>query len=291
VTPVGINLPNDQRIREQYGSKSVSLSNVVEAYNKSTPGSMRGEFAWTPEEAERGAKYAAVADDLLTDMHEVIGHASGQQAAGFTGTPQQAIKEHFSALEEGRADLVGLYYIADPKLAELGVIPAADQDNIARAEYESYTRNALVQLRRVRMGDTIAEDHMRNRQMVVRWLMANTKAIEQRTRDGKTYLVMVDAKAFREGAGRLLAEVQRIKSEGDYAAAQKLFDTYGVHFDPKQRDEVVARVDKLNLPSYSGFVMPKLTPVTGADGRITDVTISYPQDLTAQMLEWDGARK
>ena len=224
-------------------------------------------------------------------MHEVIGHASGQQAQGFKGTPQQALKEHFSALEEGRADLVGLYYLADPKLVEIGAIPAADQDNIVRAEYEGYTRNALVQLRRVREGTTIAEDHMRNRQMIIRWLMANTKAIEQRTRDGKTYLVMVDPKAFREGVGRLLAEVQRIKSEGDYPAAQKLFDTYGVHFDPKLRDEVVARVDKLNLPSYSGFVQPKLTAVTGADGKITDVTISYPLDLTTQMLEWDGVKR
>ncbi len=291
VTPVGINLPNDQRIRQEYGSKSVSLANVVEAYDKSTPGSMRGEFSWTPEEADRGAKYGSIADVLHTDMHEVIGHASGQQAAGFTGTPQQAIKEHFSALEEGRADLVGLYYIADPKLAELGVIPAADQDNIARAAYGAYTRNALVQLRRVREGATIADDHMRNRQMIVRWLMANTKAIEQRTRDGKTYLVLVDPTAFREGVGRLLADVQRIKSEGDYAAAKTLFETYGVHFDPKLRDEVIARVDKQNLPSYTAFVMPKLTPVTGADGKISDVKISYPMDLTAQMLEYDGVKR
>ena len=291
VTPIGINLPNDQRIREEYGSKSVSLSNVVEAYDKSTPGTMRTEFSWTPEEAERGTKFGSIADNLLTDMHEVIGHASGQQAAGFKGTPQQAIKEHFSALEEGRADLVGLYYIADPKLVDIGVIPAADQDNIVRAEYEAYTRNALVQLRRIREGNTIAEDHMRNRQMVVRWLMANTKAIEQRTRDGKTYLTVVDPKAFRDGVGKLLAEVQRIKSEGDYAAAAKLFDTYGVHFDPKLRDEVVARVDKLNLPSYTGFVQPKLQAVTGADGKITDVKISYPLDLTTQMLEYDGVKR
>ena len=290
VTPIGINLPNDQRIREEYGSKSVSLSNIVEAYDKSTPGTMREEFSWTPEEAERGKTFGSVADNLLTDMHEVIGHASGQQAAGFRGTPQQALKEHFSALEEGRADLVGLYYVADPKLVELGVMPAADQDNIVRAEYEGYTRNALVQLRRVREGTTIAEDHMRNRQMIVRWLMANTKAIEQRMRDGKTYLVMVDAKAFRDGVGKLLAEVQRIKSEGDYAAAAKLFDTYGVHFDPTLRDEVVARVDKLNLPSFSGFVQPKLEPVMDAAGKISDVKISYPQDLTTQMLEYDGVK-
>lgn len=132
---------------------------------------------------------------------------------------------------------------------------------------------------------------MRNRQMVVRWLMANTKAIEQRSRDGKTYLVMVDPKAFREGVGRLLTEVQRIKSEGDYAAAKALFDTYGVHFDAKLRDEVVARVAKLQLPSYTGFVMPKLTAVTGPDGAVTDVAISYPLDLTAQMLEYSGVRR
>src|SRR5207244_4163066 len=215
VTPVGINLPNDQRIREQYGSKAGSLSNVVEAYDKSTPGTMRAEFSWTPEEAGRGMKYGSLADVLHTDMHEVIGHASGQQAAGFKGTPQQAIKEHFSALEEGRADLVGLYYLADPKLVELGIIPADDQDAMVRDESEGYTSHAIVQLRRVREGTTIAEDHMRNRQMIVRWLMANTKAIEQRTRDGKTYLVMVDPKAFRDGVGTLLADVQRIKSEGD----------------------------------------------------------------------------
>ena len=286
VTPIGINLPNDQRIREQHGSKSVSLSNVRESSDNATPPSMRTEFSWTPEEADRTLKFGALAAELLTDMHEVIGHASGQQAAGFKGTPQEAIKEHFSALEEGRADLVGLYFIADPKLAELGIVPAADQDGIMRAEYEAYTRNAIVQLRRVREGTQIEEDHMRNRQMIVRWLMANTKAIEQRTRDNKTYLVMIDAKAFREGVGRLLAEVQRIKSEGDFAAAKALFETHGIHFDAPLRDEVVKRVDSLNLPSYSGFVMPKLTAVKGPDGAITDVQISYPMDLTKQMLEF-----
>ena len=152
-------------------------------------------------------------------------------------------------------------------------------------------RNGMVQLRRIREGTQIEEDHMRNRQMIVRWLMANTKAIESRTRDGKSYLVMVDPKAFRDGVGKLLAEVQRIKSEGDAGAAAKLFDTYGIHFDAKLRDEVVGRVDKLNLPSYTGFVMPKLTAVTAADGSVTDVTISYPQDLTKQMLEYSGVRK
>jgi dipeptidyl-peptidase-3 len=290
VTPVGINLPNDQAIREKYGSKSVALSNVNEAYDRSSPGSMRGEFSWTPEEAARAEKWATFSGELTTDMHEVIGHASGRQAEG-KSNPQAIIKEEFSALEEGRADLVGLYFIADPKLVELGIMSAADQEDIVRAEYEAYTRNALVQLRRVREGTQIEEDHMRNRQMIVKWLQANTKAIEERQRDGKTYLVMVDAKAFRDGVGKLLADVQRIKSEGDYQAAKKLFSTHGVHFDPKLRDEIVARVDKLNLPSYTGFVMPKLTAVTGSDGKITDVTISYPQDFTAQMLEYSGVRK
>jgi dipeptidyl-peptidase III len=291
VTPVGINLPNDQSIREKYGSKSVSLSNVNESYDKSSPGSMRSEFSWSPEEAARSEKWATMSGELHTDLHEVIGHASGKVSDTLKGTPQQLIKEHFSALEEGRADLIALYFIGDPKLAEIGGIPAADQQQMMQTEYESYTRNALVQLRRVREGDQIAEDHMRNRQMIVHWLMANTKAIEKRTRDNKTYYVMADANAFREGVGKLLGEVQRIKAEGDYAAAKQLFETYGVHFDPKLRDEVMARVDKLNLPSYTGFVMPKLSAVKGGNGEITDVTISYPLDLTTQMLEFSGKKK
>jgi dipeptidyl-peptidase-3 len=286
VTPIGINLPNDSRIREQYGSKSVSLANIVEAYDKSQPEGMVTEFAWSPEEAARAKKFGPVASELQTDMHEVIGHASGQQSAGFTGTPQQALKEQFSALEEGRADLVALYFIGDPKLGELGVVPKADQEQIARTQYEAYARQAIHQLRRVRQAPQIEEAHMRNRQMIIRWLMANTKAIAERRRDDKTFYEVVDPQAFRAGVGRLLAEVQRIKSEGDYAAAKKLFDTYGVHFEPKLRDEVVRRVDALRLPSYSGFVMPKLTPVTDANGRITDVTIAYPMDLTTQMLEF-----
>jgi dipeptidyl-peptidase III len=169
---------------------------------------------------------------------------------------------------------------------ELKLMSAADQPDIVLAEYEAYARNVLLQLRRVRQGTQLEEDHMRNRQMVVNWLMANTKAIEKRTRDGKTFHVMVDAKLFREGVGRLLAEVQRIKSEGDRAAASKLFDTYGIHFDAALRDEVVRRVDALQLPSYTGIVQPKLAAVTGPDGTITDVRISYPQDLAVQMLEY-----
>jgi len=291
VTPIGINLPNDQRIREQHGSKSVLLSNINEAYDKSSPTAFREEFSWTKEEAERGNRWSAFAGELTTNMHEVIGHGSGRIEERLKGNPATAIKEHYSALEEARADLVGLYFLPDPKLAEMGLVPKESQQDIVLAEYEGYTRNALVQLRRIREGSQIEEDHMRNRQLIVRWLMANTKAIEVRERDGKTFFVMIDAGAFRDGVGRLLAEVQRIKAQGDYQAARAMFEAFGISFDPKLRDEVVARVDKLNLPSYSGFVMPKLSPILGADKTITDVTISYPQDLTAQMLEYSGKRR
>jgi dipeptidyl-peptidase-3 len=288
VTPIGINLPNDERIRERYGSKSVSLANVTDANDQATPEAMHSEFAWDAAEVDRAKRFRAISDELHTELHEVLGHASGRQAPGFRGSPDVVIKEHYSALEEARADLIALYFIADPKLAELGVIAAADHEHIVRAQYDYYTRNAIVQLRRVREGTQIEEAHLRNRQMIVRWLMANTKAIEQRWRDGKTFYVLVDPQAFRQGVGRLLAEVQRIKSEGDAGAAAKLFDAYGIHFDPRLRDEIVKRVDSLNLPSYTGFVMPKLTPVTDASGTITDVTISYPQDLTKQMLEYSA---
>jgi len=291
ITPIGINLPNDQNIREKYGSKSVSLSNVNEAYDKSTTAAFRREFAWTEEEAQRAEKWNSVAGELTTNMHEVIGHASGKISEKLNGSPQTVLKEQYSALEEARADLVALYFLPNAKLAELGIVDAKDQEDIVRAEYEGYTRNALAQLRRVREGTQIEEDHMRNRQMIVRWLMANSKAIDARQRDGKTYYVMVDAKAFNEGVGRLLADVQRIKAEGDYDASKKLFETYGVHFDAKLRDEVVTRVEKLNMPSYTGFVQPRLEAVKGPDGKVADVKISYPLDLTAQMLEYSGRRK
>ena len=288
VSSIGINLPNDERIRERYGSKSVSLANVTEAYNQSTPEGMHSEFSWDAAEIDRAKRFRGVSDELHTELHEVLGHASGRQAPGFRGSPDEVIKEHYSALEEARADLIGLYYIADPKIVELGIVPAADHEQIVRAQYDYYARNAIVQLRRIRQGSEIEEAHLRNRQMIVRWLMANSTAIDERHRYGKTYYVMVDAKAFRECFGRLLAEVQRIKSEGDAAAAAKLFEAYGIHFDPKLRDEIVRRVDALKLPSYTGFVMPKLTPVTDASGKITDVKISYPQDLTTQMLEYSA---
>jgi dipeptidyl-peptidase-3 len=288
LTPIGINLPNDQAIRERYGSKSVSLSNVNEAYEQSTPEGMRLEFSWDAEEAARAREWGAFAQELTTEMHEVIGHGSGRMANGITAPPGQLLKEQYSAIEESRADLVALYFLPDPKLVELGLVSAEAHETIVRTEYEYYARNALLQLRRVRYGTHIEEDHMRNRHMIVNWLMAHTPAIEVRRRDGKTYFVTTDVSAFREGVGRLLAEVQRIKGEGDYAAARELFETYGVHFDPALRDEVVARVDALQLPSYSAFVMPRLEAHYDAHGGITDVTVSYPCDLETQMLEYSA---
>ena len=225
------------------------------------------------------------------EMHEVIGHGSGRMADGITTAPHLLLKEHYSAIEESRADLVALYFLPDPKLVELGLVTAGEHREMVRTEYEYYARTALVQLRRVREGTHIEEDHMRNRQLIVHWLMAHTGAIAVRRRDGKTYHVLADLQAFHDGVGRLLAEVQRIKSEGDYDAARTLVDTYGVHFDPDLRDEVVARVDALSLPSYTAFVMPRLVPVRDETGRITDVAISYPCDLEAQMLEYSEYSK
>jgi dipeptidyl-peptidase-3 len=261
------------------------------AYDKSTSLEFRREFAWTPEEAERAERWSSAAGELTTNMHDVIGHGSGRISERLQGNPHAAPKEQYSALEESRADLVALYFLPNPKLVELGLVNAEDHEEIVRAEYEGYARNALVQLHRVREDTQIEEDHMRNRQMVVRWLMENSGAIEMRRRDGKTYYVVVDVKAFKEGVGRLLAEVQRIKAEGDYDAARDLFERYGVHFDPALRDEIVERVDRLPMPSYTGFVQPRLEAVRDGQGTIIDVRISYPLDLTTQMLEYSGKRR
>jgi dipeptidyl-peptidase-3 len=288
VTAVGINLPNDQAIRERYGSKSVSLTNVSDAYERSTPEAMRVEFSWSADEAERARHWGGFAQELTTAMHEVIGHGSGRMAPGVTEPPHRLLGEQYSAIEEARADLVALYFLPEPKLVELGIVPADEHDQIVATEYEHYVRNALVQLRRVREGTELEEDHMRNRQMIVNWLRAHTSAIEVRRRDGNTYYVMVDAAAFREGVGRLLGEVQRIKGEGDARAARALFESYGVHFEPALRDEIVARVDRLQLPSYTGFVMPRLEARRDNRGTIVDVDISYPCDLEAQMLEYSA---
>src|SRR3954452_24000489 len=207
VTPIGINLPNDQEIRETYGSKSVSLSNVLEAYEKSTPQSFREEFSWDDGEVARAARWGAYASELTTNLHEVIGHGSGLVSESLKGMPEAALKEQFSAIEESRADLVALYFIADPYMVEVELIGRGDHDGVVRAEYESYARNALVQLRRVREGSQIEEDHMRNRQMIVHWLMAHTDAIAMARREGKTYYRVGSLAVFRAGVARLLAEV------------------------------------------------------------------------------------
>jgi dipeptidyl-peptidase-3 len=288
ITPVGINLPNDQSVREQYGSKSVLLANVSEAYERSTPEALRTEFCWDAAEAARSRAWGVLSRDIVTELHEVVGHGSGRMAEGISAPPSELLREHYSALEEARSDLVALYFLPHPKLPELGLMAAADQADIVRTEYEQFTRGVLVQLRRVREGDQLEEDHMRNRQLVVNWLREHTNAIEVRRRDGKTYFVVVDVDAFHAGVGRLLAEVQRIKGEGDYAAARSLIEAHGVHFDPVLRDEIVARVDALRLPSYFAFVMPKLSPVVGQGGSIVDVDVSYPCDLESQMLEYSA---
>ncbi|MGH8733354.1 MAG: dipeptidyl-peptidase 3 family protein [Burkholderiales bacterium] len=235
---------------------------------------------------------------LLARRHAAHwGSLSPQPDAAHVSPRAQTVADHirqhgasfFEELVEGTGLLRSQVEEALAELVALGLVTSDDHRDIVLAEYEGYARNALVQLRRIREGTQIEEDHMRNRQMIVRWLMANSKAIDVRERDGKTFYVMVDAKAFNEGVGRLLAEVQRIKAEGDYEASKKLFETYGVHFDGKLRDEVVARVEKLNMPSYTGFVQPKLEPVRDPDGTVRDVKISYPLDLSKQMLEYSEA--
>ena len=291
LTPIGVNLPNDQRVREVHGSKSVTLSNVTEAYENSTTDEYRHEFTWSDEEFERAKRWGAVAGELATEIHEVLGHGSGRMAAGAAGQPQELLKEQYSALEETRADLVALYFCADPRLVELGIVPADEHAEVIRTEYEAFARTALVQLRRVREGTQLEEDHMRNRQAIVHWLLAHTEALSVRVREGKTYHVLESVERFRDGVGAMLREVQRIKSEGDYAAARTLFETYGVHFDPELRNEIVRRVEALNLPSYTAFVMPTLTPVADVNGTIVDVQISYCLDFATQMLEYSAARR
>jgi dipeptidyl-peptidase-3 len=289
LTAVGINLPNDEHIREQYGSKSVTLSNITEAYDRSELPAFRQEFCWSEDEESRAERWGALANEVSTAIHEVLGHGSGRVADRLEGQPQLALKETYSSIEEARADLVALYFMPEPRVAEFGLLPAEHQSEIVRTEYEAYARQALVQLRRVREGTTLEEDHMRNRQLIVHWLQVHTSAIDVRLRDGRTYYVLTDVEAFHHGVGRLLAEVQDIKSQGDYARARGLVETYGTTFDPGLRDEIVARVDRHRLPSYTAFVQPRLDAIRDAAGQIVDVRISYPQDLERQMLEYSGA--
>ena len=293
VTPIGINLPNPGDIREQYGSKSVSLSNVIEARDKSDSGQIAGNrrgIRFEKDEAEREAKWKNLVLDLEVNMHEVIGHASGRVSESLKVDPASVIKEYYSALEEARADLIALWFMGDPKLVELGLVPGEHREEIERTAYEMYTRNALAQLRRVPTGTQLEEDHMRNRQLIVHWLLEHTHAVDVRRRDGKTFYVMTNAAEWKAGIGRLLAEVQRIKSEGDREGAKNLVEKYGTRFEPALRDEILSRYQALDRPAYIGFVMPELTAVRDDSGAITDVRISYPCDFEAQMLEWSGRR-
>jgi dipeptidyl-peptidase-3 len=285
-TPIGINLPNSEWIRKEHGSKSVSLGNIVEAYDLASAGSgMLEEFAFSKAEIARAKEHGALAGKLHTDMHEVIGHASGQLNAG-VGTPKQTLKENASALEEARADLVALYYLPDAKLQQLGVTPSAD---VAKAEYDSYLRNGLItQLTRLTLGDNVEEAHMRNRQLVAKWVLAKgqkEKVVEMVKQNGKTYVRINHYDKLRGLFGQLLREIQRISSEGDYAAGKRLIETYAVKVDPVLHKEVLARYAKLNIAPYQGFIQPRLVPVE-RDGRIYDVKLEYPGDFAQQMLEY-----
>ena len=288
ISPIGINLTNELDIREDHGSKSVNLSNVVEAYDRASAGGSAGEFAWTTEEMERARKYGGLSDDVHTNLHEVVGHASGKVLPEVGTNAADMLGTYASALEEGRADLIALYWISDPKLQEMGIIPHPDA---ALAQMEGYARNALVQLRRVPEGGQIEEDHMRNRQMIIHWLLDNSDAVVREQRDGKTFYRVTSAEAFREGCGELLAESMRIKATGDFEAGKALIDNYGIAVDPELRQEVVDRLADLNLPSATGFVQPELRAITDASGAITDVEVHYPKDIAAQMLRWSGTRR
>ncbi len=283
-TPIGINLPNANWIRAEHGSKSVSLSNIVNAYDNVKGGSL-AEFAWDKAEVKRGEEFGPLASHLHTDLHEVIGHASGQINEG-VGTPKETLKQYSSALEEGRADLVALYYLMDEKLIDMGIMPSVE---VGKASYDSYIRNGMMQqLRRLKLGEHIEEAHMRNRQLVASWAFkkgAKDKVIEKRVRDGKTYFVVTDYQKLRTLFGDLLRELQRIKSEGDFAAGQALIEGYAVKVDEKLHQEVLNRYKKLNLAPYSGFINPKLTPVYNGE-KLVDVKISYPNDFSKQMLEY-----
>lgn len=287
-TPIGINLPNSAWIRAEHGSKSVSLSNITAAYNSSESGALV-EFAYTEEEVARSRQWAELSGHLHTDMHEVIGHASGLINPGVGGTTE-TLKQYASPMEEGRADLVALYYMMDPMLIEIGVMPSLD---VGMAEYDGYIRNGLLtQLYRIEPGNQIEEAHMRNRQEIAAWAFEHGRAenvIERVVRDGKTYFVINDYQRLRELFGELLREHQRIKSEGDFAAAQNLIENYGTKVDPELHAEVLRRYASLNVAPYSGFINPRLMPVvenTSTGVEIIDVKLEYPDDFVEQMLEY-----
>lgn len=286
--PIGINLPNEQAIRQQYGSKSVLLHNVVEANEKSQGLVITKEFAWDTEEIEREEKYGSRADNLHTAMHEVIGHGSGKASEKLQGKdPADLLPGYYSTLEEARADLVALWNAWDPKLVD--IVPAKDAAEvrlIGQTMYQQQVRTALTQLRRIGKSEEFTQDHLKNRALIGNYLIRNSNAVRVEARGGKTYYRIVDYDAARQAVGQLLAQVMRIKAEGDLAAAKTLVDTYALKVDVKLRDEVQERASKLDVAAYTGFVMPKLEPVTDGSGNIRDVRVSYPQDLARQMLEY-----
>jgi dipeptidyl-peptidase-3 len=283
-TPIGINLPNSDWIRKEHGSKSVSLANLVAAYNAVRGGADR-EFAASPAEIARSERYGELAATLHIDMHEVIGHGSGQIEPG-VGPLHETMKNYGSTLEEARADLVALYFAIDPKLVELGLMPSVE---VGYAAYDHYVRNALLQqLNRVELGKGLEEDHMRNRQLIAAWaydLGREDNVIERRVRGGKTYFTITDYEKLRALFGEQLRELQRIKSTGDFAAIRELVERYGVNVDRSLHEEVLSRYAALDIPAYSGFIGPRLVPVEQA-GRIVDVGIEYPHDFAGQMLEY-----
>lgn len=286
-TPIGINLPNSDWLRKEYGSKSVSLGNIVAAHNTSSASSgFLDEFGVSPEVISRIRQYGNLSSDLHTDMHECIGHASGQINPGI-GTPDKTLKSYASCLEEARADLVALYYIMNPKLVEIGVMPSLE---VGKAEYDSYMMNGMMtQLTRIKLGDEIEEAHMRNRALNAYWVYEKGKAdnvVEFVKKDGKTYVQVNDYDKLRDLFGQLLREIQRIKSEGDYEAGKNLVETYGVKIDSELHKEILDRYASLNIKAYKGFIQPKLEAVTDDAGNITDVKLTYPKSFFNQMLEY-----
>ncbi|MEM1217338.1 MAG: dihydrofolate reductase [Bacteroidota bacterium] len=285
-TPIGVNLPNANWIRAKHGSKSVSLGNILDAYNSADGPGLLNEFAHDAEEIERAKKYGVLAGKIHTALHEVVGHASGKLEDG-VGTPKETLQNYASPLEEARADLVGLYYIMDEKLIELGLI---DSKEVGMAQYDQYIKNGLMlQLRRIEVGKQIEQAHMRNRQMVASWVYEKGKAnnvISKVERDGKIYFEINDYDQLRALFGTLLQEVQRVKSQGDYEAGKALIEGYGVQVDSKIHQQVLDRASTLNIPPYSGFVNPILVSEKGADGEIEDVTVEYVTDFVVQMLDY-----
>jgi dipeptidyl-peptidase III len=283
-TPIGINLPNADWIRKDYGSKSVTMENITYAYDQAALGNgFLEEFCYSKEEIELAKKYGAMAGNLHTDMHECLGHGSGQL---LPGTSSEALKNYSSTLEEARADLFALYYLMDPKMIELGIVP---DTNMAKAEYNSYIRNGLMtQLTRIEPGKNIEESHMRNRQLIAKWCFEKgegDKVIEKVTKEGKTYIRINDYTKLRTLFGQLLAEVQRIKSEGDYDAGKNLVENYGVVVDAILHKEVKERFAKLHIAPYGGFVNPTFK-LTETNGEITDIKLEYPDDYLKQMMDY-----